>query len=109
MFVLRFNKRWDASDTTSIVVPKSINLFVAKDDKDNVRDFEEIANDDYLAYIKGDVDNMSMILGYGFDEDNQYSVSRIVSFARLLEYFFGVRTHRFLEEKFGDCSYTVFS
>jgi CRISPR/Cas system-associated protein Cas10 (large subunit of type III CRISPR-Cas system) len=87
---------------------------VAKNNNNQVQDFETLASEDYLAYIKGDVDNMSLILGYGFDDDqtgihNQYSVSRIVSFARLLEYFFGYRTHAFLEKNFAQTSYTVFS
>jgi CRISPR/Cas system-associated protein Cas10 (large subunit of type III CRISPR-Cas system) len=50
---------------------------------------------------------MSLILKYGFEKNN-YSLSRILTFSRLLDLFFGYRLQKFLEEEFENV-YTIYS
>jgi hypothetical protein len=90
------------------VVPKSINLYVPKDEKGVTKDFSELAskNRKYLCMLKGDIDLMSIILKHGFE--TTYSVSRLVQFSRMLELFFGCYLNNFLKSKFENV-YTVYS
>ena len=65
--------------------------------------------------LKGDIDNMSIILKYGFEyatlsgeKKSIYSVSRLVQMSRMLELFFGKYLMTYLAREFSDI-YTVFS
>ena len=75
-----------------------------------VKTFENIlkdTNSSYLVMVKWDVDNMSLIFKHWFWETN-YSLSRILTFSRLMELFFGYRLQKFLEENFKNV-YTIYS
>jgi len=100
---------WDFKKIRKWIV-KSLNLYVPYKKDDAVKSFEEILKDSdskYLVMVKWDVDNMSLILQYWFWESN-YSLSRVLTFSRLLELFFGYRLQKFLEEKFKNV-YTIYS
>jgi len=102
------------------------DLFYSGDKNYKVKTFEQIANWNYLVMVKWDVDNMSLIFKYGFRrmsenyesenswkwicriENNNYTISRILTFSRLMELFFGYRLQRFLEENFKNV-YTIYS
>ena len=91
-------------------IVKSLNLYVPYKENDAVKSFEEIlkdTNSNYIVMVKWDVDNMSLIFKHWFWESN-YSLSRILTFSRLMELFFGYRLQRFLEENFKNV-YTIYS
>ena len=91
-------------------IVKSLNLYVPVKDETSIKNFEDILKDtksNYLVMVKWDVDNMSLILKYWFGNNN-YSLSRILTFSRLMELFFGYRLQIFLEEKFKNV-YTIYS
>ncbi len=94
------------------IIWKSVNLYVPKDEEKNkVLSFEKILEkyskkDWYLVMIKWDVDNMSLILKHWFRQN--YSISRLLTFSRFLELFFGKVLHNFLEKDFNQV-YTIFS
>jgi len=108
---IKINK-WDLDFDKNYekIIWKSVNLYVPK--KENrVLSFEEILKEyskenGYLVMIKGDVDNMSLILKYWFDKN--YSISRLLTFSRFLELFFGKVLNNFLEKEFNQV-YTIFS
>ena len=109
---------WDFTEIEKWIV-KSLNLYVPSKNW-IIKTFEEIANSNYLVMVKWDVDNMSLILKYWFKKDldwwnndeewwkNNYSLSRVLTFSRLLELFFGYRLQEFLENEFKNV-YTIYS
>ncbi|UFX83258.1 type III-A CRISPR-associated protein Cas10/Csm1 [Candidatus Absconditicoccus praedator] len=100
---------WNYKDLNSdLGISKSINLYVPKNEDDEVKTFEELAskNNKYLNMLCGDIDNMSIILAKGFGDN--YSVSRLLQFSRFLELFFGNFSQKILEKEFPNV-YTVFS
>jgi len=109
----QFNN-WDLNEgeltADYLIVWKSVNLYVPDDWKGNVKSFEELlkqTNSDYLVMVKGDVDNMSLVLKYWLP-DRFYTLSRILTFSRFLELYFGKVLNNWLADEWNNV-YTVFS
>lgn len=65
-----------------------------------------------IAYLKADVDNLGLLLKEGLSwHPNGWTLSKITSFSRSLEYFFAGRIHNLLSGEDGQFKYiyTVFS
>jgi CRISPR-associated protein Csm1 len=68
--------------------------FVSENQHGNTMDFEEMSDNNigakYLCLIKGDIDNLGLIMAYGLDRDkNDFKgVSRITTMSYSLKYFY---------------------
>jgi len=94
--------------------------YTKKDYKQNVASFTDIAESKeqgagYLALVRGDIDNLGMLMAIGLERDgtNQkketYSaISRITTLSNHLKYFFSYYLNGFLQNKFPD-SYTIYA
>jgi len=68
---------------------------------------KEANGDKLIGYIKGDVDNMGLIIREGF-KNTKMTISRFATFSRLLEAFFAGHLQVKMEDCFKEI-YTVFS
>lgn len=98
--------------------------FVSFDRKNEIMDFEEISEStegaSYLTLLKGDIDELGLIMSYGLERDidksgkneDLNSISRITTLSHHLKYFFSFFVNGFLNdlnEKENIRSYTVFA
>lgn len=80
--------------------------FVSQDDKKNVIPFDMIAEKSegakFLTLIKGDIDNLGIIMAHGLagiDKETDFtSISRTTTMSNQLRYFFSFYLNGFLEE-----------
>lgn len=83
-----------------------------KDKSQSVMDFEEMSKNnigaEYLTLIKGDIDNLGLIMAYGLEldtnEKNYSGISRITTLSNNLKYFFSFFFNGFLKDKTIDFS-----
>jgi len=83
--------------------------FVSRDEKNSTMDFEKMSGNnlgaEYLTLIKGDIDNLGLIMAYGLDRDradgeNNYAgISRITTLSNNLKYFFSFFLNGFMKSK----------
>lgn len=109
---------WEFEHSQLATLPKSINVHIPKHDSWEPQTFTDLVQDNkrnYLCMLKGDIDNMSILLKYGFEYQDKngnhnsiYSVSRLVQMSRMLELFFWKHLMRYLQLYFPQV-YTVFS
>jgi CRISPR-associated protein Csm1 len=103
-------------DTTFLEVAS----FVSVDNKDKVIPFDEIAKKssgaEYLTLIKGDIDNLGILMAQGLSEDdkdkNFTSISRTTTMSNQLKYFFSYFLNGFLDDwckQHSTYVYTVFA
>lgn len=93
--------------------------FCSKSEKEAIMPFEDIAKENegaqFLALIKGDIDNLGLIMAYGLtdDKDDLTGISRTTTLSNHLKYFFSFFLNGFLadwEKKKSDNKvYTVFA
>jgi len=102
--------------------------YCSKNEENDVMSFEEIAEYNngakYLALIKGDIDNLGLIMAYGLDRDKNSNndnddekdltiISRTTTLSNHLKYFFSFFLNGFLaewEQKSSDNKvYTIFA
>ena len=116
-YVYLFFNDWEKQHSYLPTFVKSINTYIPRDDSWEAKSFEQLVDNQrwYLCMLKGDIDNMSIILKYGFEyatlsgeKKSIYSVSRLVQMSRMLELFFGKYLMTYLAREFSDI-YTVFS
>jgi len=73
--------------------------------------FEEIARKangtKKLAMFKADVDNLGQVFNKGLGRKT--SLSKVASLSRQLHYFFSVELNKFIQEKYADTIYTIYS
>lgn len=80
--------------------------FVSTNEKEQILPFDEIADKGkgakYLTLIKGDVDNLGIIMAHGLagdDKENDFtSISRTTTMSNQLKYFFSYYLNGFLKE-----------
>lgn len=91
--------------------------YVAKE-SNSVLDFETMSSNKnegakYLAMIKGDVDNLGLIMFAGLagdDKKNDYTaISRTTTLSNHLNYFFSTFLNGFLADNFNDRLYTLYA
>lgn len=122
-FKVIFNN-WDYKNLNwHLWIWKSINLFVPKNEYNEIKDFNTIIKEDqwkekwlkYLCMLKWDIDAMSIIFKHWFDfwenkSNTLYSVNRLTQFSRFLELFFWAYLNKKItENKNFENIYTVFS
>lgn len=93
------------------------------DHKDQVMTFGRLATQgdgvNYLTMIKGDIDNLGLIMALGLDRDKENpndefnknslsAISRTTTMSNHLKYFFSFYLNKFLEDKFKN-TYTIFA
>lgn len=94
--------------------------FVSRDEKDSVIPFDKISEKSegakFLTLIKGDVDNLGIIMAHGLAGENKEteftSISRTTTMSNQLKYFYSFYLNGFLEEfakKNNTYVYTVFA
>lgn len=98
--------------------------FVSFDRKNEIMDFMEISESiegaSYLTLLKGDIDELGLIMSYGLERDNDKngnnedlnSISRITTLSHHIKYFFSFFVNGFLKDlndKENIKSYTVFA
>ncbi|MGB9698115.1 MAG: type III-A CRISPR-associated protein Cas10/Csm1 [Thermodesulfobacteriota bacterium] len=92
-------------------IPTKLEIPEAKVEGDQPVTLEDVAEksngDKLLGYVKGDVDNMGIILKEGFKK-TKFSISRFSAFSRLLETFFAGYLQEKIKRDFKE-TYTVFS
>lgn len=89
--------------------------YVSKNGRD-VLDFEKMSEKpnggaEYLTLIKGDIDNLGLIMAYGLDEELK-AISRTTTLSNHLKYFFSFFINGFLKDKDNAeqiKSYTIFA
>ncbi|MCG3200104.1 MAG: hypothetical protein GHCLOJNM_04634 [bacterium] len=65
---------------------------------------------DSIAYLKADVDNLGFLFRRGLDwNDVGWTLSKMATFSRSLEFFFSGRVHNILREPAFEMIYTVYS
>ena len=112
---------WDYKEVLSKwkTIVKSVNLQVPISEQDDtkIKTFEEIKWDsNYLVMVKWDVDLMSFLLKCWFnknktnkdEKESNYTISRILTFSRLLDLFFWDKLEKIINDKFKSV-YTVYS
>lgn len=86
------------------------------DQPGNVMTFEKLADQgagvSYLALIKGDIDNLGMLMALGLDNNeedkNLSAISRTTTMSHHLKYFFSFYLNNFLREQHPN-TYTIFA
>lgn len=76
--------------------------YTSKDGK-NVLDFEKMSDDKdegakFLTVLKGDIDNLGLIMAYGLDNDLT-AISRTTTLSNHLKYFFSFFINGFMKDK----------
>ncbi|MBV6479145.1 MAG: hypothetical protein HGGPFJEG_01906 [Ignavibacteria bacterium] len=89
--------------------------YVRKNSDKSVMTFEDLAIQgdgvNYLTIIKGDIDNLGLIMAFGLDRGEGSSlsaISRTTTMSNHLKYFFSFYLNKFLEERFPN-TYTIFA